>query len=119
MSLTYDRTGGGTQECSIQYPQCWYSVGCKRAKWGVRPQERRVDRVRARYCRWVDCVMTAVMAYIRATIRVLLLDSMYVNHREVSFESFDTMFCGTTFRHVPVRCASVPARPHLRPKAWS
>ena len=39
MSLTYDRTGGGTQECSIQYPQCWYSVGCKRVKWGVEPHE--------------------------------------------------------------------------------
>jgi hypothetical protein len=39
MSLTYDRTGGGTQESSIKYPQCWYSVGCKTVKWGVRPHE--------------------------------------------------------------------------------
>jgi hypothetical protein len=35
--LTYDRTGGGTQESSIQYPQCWYPVGGKAVKWGVRP----------------------------------------------------------------------------------
>jgi hypothetical protein len=35
MSLKYDRTGGGTQECFIQYPQCRHSVGCRRGKWGV------------------------------------------------------------------------------------
>jgi hypothetical protein len=39
MSLTYDRTGGRAQESSIQYPQCWYSVGCKTVKRGVRPHE--------------------------------------------------------------------------------
>ena len=37
MFLTHDRTGGGMQESSIQYSQCWHSVGCKTVEWGVPP----------------------------------------------------------------------------------
>jgi hypothetical protein len=107
--LTNDWTRGKAQDSAagVLYavPTVLVLGGLQDSKMGRARTRRRLDsKVGARFCLWVDCVMTAVLfldvCLSQSTVIIVKTEPRVLTSK----------FCGTgsatTFRHVPVRICS-------------